>query len=109
LYSMHDIELVYNPIQKDLIWTSNDLWLQRLFDNIFQNTLQHSKAKKLVVTIENSVVSIRDNGIGFDMNGQSTGLGLKIIEDISRLLNIKYTLQSDKDGTIFCFTTMKKI
>ncbi|MEI4803946.1 HAMP domain-containing sensor histidine kinase [Bacillus sp. FJAT-51639] len=107
LYSMHDIELVYNPICKDLIWTSNDLWLQRLFDNIFQNTLQHSKAKKLVITIENSVVSIRDNGIGFDMNGQSTGLGLKIIEDISRMLNIKYTLQSNKGGTIYCFTAIE--
>lgn len=108
LYSMHDMELIYSPINKDLIWTSNDLWLQRLFDNIFQNTLQHSKAKKLVVTIENSVVFIRDNGIGFDMNEKSTGLGLKIIEDISRLLNIKYTLQSNKDGTIFCFTAIEK-
>ncbi|MDC2864232.1 HAMP domain-containing sensor histidine kinase [Bacillus sp. BP-3] len=109
LYSMHDIELVYNSGNKDLIWTSNDLWLQRLFDNIFQNTLQHSKAKKLVVTIENSVVSIGDNGIGFDMNGESTGLGLKIVEDICRLLNIKYTVQSNKEGTIFYFTTIEKI
>ncbi|WP_242220604.1 ATP-binding protein [Bacillus cereus group sp. BfR-BA-01380] len=109
LYSMHDMELIYNPIHKDLIWTSNDLWLQRLFDNIFQNALQHSKAKTLVVTIENSVVSIRDNGMGFDMNVESTGLGLKIIEDICRLLNIKYTVQSNKEGTIFCFTTIGKI
>ncbi|MDP7978094.1 sensor histidine kinase [Bacillus sp. WLY-B-L8] len=108
LYSMHDMELIYSPINKDLIWTSNNLWLQRLFDNVFQNTLQHSKAKKLVVTIENSIVSIRDNGIGFDMNGKSTGLGLKIIEDISRLLNIKYTLQSNKDGTIFSFSAIEK-
>lgn len=108
LYSMHDIELVYNPIHKDLIWNSNDLWLQRLFDNIFQNTLQHSNAKKLVVTIENGIVSIRDNGIGFDMNRESAGLGLKIVEDICRLLNIKYTAQSNKEGTIFCFTAIEK-
>lgn len=104
LYSIHDIELIYNPINKDLIWTSNDLWIQRLFDNIFQNTLKHSKAKKLEITIENKVVSIKDNGIGFDMNRKSAGLGLKIIQDISRMLNVKYTLQSSKDGTIFCFT-----
>ncbi|WP_020062379.1 HAMP domain-containing sensor histidine kinase [Bacillus sp. 123MFChir2] len=108
LYSMHDMELIYNPKNINVIWTSNDLWLQRLFDNIFQNTLQHSKAKKLVIMIEDSVVSIRDNGIGFDMNEKSTGLGLKIIEDISRLLNIKYTLQSNKDGTLFCFTAVEK-
>ncbi|PEO48269.1 ATP-binding protein, partial [Bacillus pseudomycoides] len=104
LYSIHDIELIYNPINKDLIWMSNDLWIQRLFDNIFQNTLKHSKAKKLEITIENKVVSIKDNGIGFDMSRKSAGLGLKIIQDISRMLNVKYTLQSSKDGTIFCFT-----
>ncbi|HEK9099792.1 HAMP domain-containing protein [Bacillus pfraonensis] len=108
LYSIHDIELIYNPINNDLIWTSNDLWIQRLFDNIFQNTLNHSKAKKLEITIENHVVSIRDNGIGFDMNEKSAGLGLKIIQDISRMLDIKYTLQSSEDGTIFCFTTSEK-
>lgn len=108
LYSIHDVELIYNPIHKDLIWTSNDLWIQRLFDNIFQNTLKHSKAKKLEITIENHVVSIKDNGIGFDMNGKSAGLGLKIIQDISRMLNIKYTLQSDGNGTIFYFTANKK-
>ncbi|CAG9613368.1 hypothetical protein BACCIP111899_02583 [Bacillus rhizoplanae] len=108
LYSIHDIELIYNPLNKDLIWTSNDLWIQRLFDNIFQNTLKHSKAKKLEVTIENSVVSFRDNGIGFDINSKSAGLGLKIIEDISRMLDINYTLQSNKNGTIFSFTTIEK-
>ncbi|MCM3736748.1 HAMP domain-containing histidine kinase [Bacillus cytotoxicus] len=108
LYSMHDIELIYNPIQRDLILTSNNLWLQRLFDNVFQNTLQHSKAKKLVVTIENNVVSIWDNGIGFDNNCTRTGLGLNIIEDISRLLNIKYTLNSNENGTTFSFTTIEK-
>ncbi|MGF9966412.1 ATP-binding protein [Bacillus rhizoplanae] len=108
LYSIHDIKLIYNPLNKDLIWTSNDLWIQRLFDNIFQNTLKHSKAKKLEVTIENSIVSIKDNGIGFDINSKSTGLGLKIIKDISRMLDIKYTLQSNKNGTIFSFTAIEK-
>lgn len=104
LYSINDIELVYKPVNRDLIWTSNDIWLQRLFDNIFQNALKHSIAKKLEVTIENGVVSIRDNGIGFDSNSKSAGLGLKIIKDISKILNIKYTLQSNKNGTLFCFT-----
>ena len=109
LFSIHDIELIYSPLQKDLVWTSNHLWLQRLFDNIFQNTLKHSKAKKLEVTIENRIVSIIDNGIGFDITSKSTGLGLKIIEDISRTLNLKYTLQSNKNGTLFCFTIENKV
>lgn len=108
LYSIHNIQLIYSPVDKDLVWVSHDLWLQRLFDNIFQNTLRHSKASRLEVRIENHVVSIKDNGVGFDMHNKGTGLGLKIVEDIARMLNIEYTLQSSIKGIEFCFTTMGK-
>jgi signal transduction histidine kinase len=63
LYNMHGIELIYHPLNGEWVWMSNDLWLQRLFDNVFQNVLNHSKADKLVITIENNVVSIKDNEI----------------------------------------------
>lgn len=109
LYSIHDIELIFHTQKPSLIWLSNDLWLQRLFDNIFQNTLKHSKAKKLEISIENSVIAIRDNGIGFDIDSDNLGLGLKIIEDIARSLNIKYTIESNQNGTLFSFTDEKKI
>lgn len=105
LYSIHDIDLIYSTLNKDLTWVSNDLWLQRLFDNIFQNTLKHSNATKLEIIVDNNIISFQDNGIGFNIAHNNTGLGLKIIEDISRSLNIKYTLQSNKNGTLFSFTT----
>ncbi|MFS0763361.1 sensor histidine kinase [Peribacillus phoenicis] len=108
LYNMHGIELIYHPLNGELEWMSNDLWLQRLFDNVFQNVLNHSKADKLVITIENNVVSIKDNGIGFDIDS-SKGLGLKIIEDIAKTLHIKYNLQSNESGTLFCFTVENTI
>ncbi|ATP40473.1 two-component sensor histidine kinase [Solibacillus sp. R5-41] len=101
LYSIHDIELIYQPVNKGLIWTSSELWIQRIFDNIFQNTLKHAKATKLEVSIENNVVILSDNGIGFDVNRKHEGLGLKIIEDITRILNINYTVQSNENGTIY--------
>ncbi|WP_107950418.1 sensor histidine kinase [Lysinibacillus parviboronicapiens] len=103
LYSIHDIELVFQSFDKDLLWNSNDLWLQRMFDNIFQNTLKHSKATKFEVSIENGIVCLKDNGIGFDGNRTTTGLGLNIIEDIANILQINYTLQSNEEGTTFCF------
>lgn len=103
LYSIHNIQLIYKQVDEDLVWVSNGLWLQRLFDNIFQNTLRHSTASKFEVSIENGVVSLSDNGIGFDMKNKSRGLGLKIIEDIARIFNIKYTLQSNENGTSYCF------
>ncbi|MFP3511166.1 ATP-binding protein [Peribacillus sp. SIMBA_075] len=109
LYNMHGIELIYHPLNRELKWISNDLWLQRLFDNIFQNALKHSKADKLEITIEKNVVIIKDNGIGFVIDSKSRGLGLKIIEDIARILQIKYNLQSNERGTLFCFTVEKTI
>ncbi|WP_349729269.1 ATP-binding protein [Peribacillus frigoritolerans] len=109
LYNMHGIELIYHPLHGELEWISNDLWLQRLFDNVFQNVLNHSRADKLVITIENNGVSIKDNGIGFDIDSKSKGLGLKIIEDIAKTLHIKYNLQSNDSGTSFCFTVEKTI
>ncbi|WHY99537.1 histidine kinase dimerization/phospho-acceptor domain-containing protein [Peribacillus simplex] len=109
LYNMHGIELIYHPLNGELEWISNDLWLQRLFDNVFQNVLNHSRADKLVITIENNGVSFKDNGIGFDINSKSKGLGLKIIEDIAKTLHIKYNLQSNESGTLFCFTVEKTI
>lgn len=104
LYSIHDIQLIYKQLDEDLVWISNGLWLQRLFDNIFQNSLRHSKASKFEVSIENRVVIIRDNGVGFNMTDKGMGLGLKIIDDIARILNIKYTLESNNNGTFFSFT-----
>ncbi|MCY8473837.1 HAMP domain-containing sensor histidine kinase [Bacillus halotolerans] len=104
LYSINGIELQFKPSGQSLIWMSNSLWIQRLFDNIFQNTLKHSKADKLEVTIENGAVSIRDDGIGFDRDQDSNGLGLKIIEDICRLLHISYELQTNENGTAFLFS-----
>ncbi|GKU84036.1 two-component sensor histidine kinase [Niallia sp. NCCP-28] len=109
LYSIHNIQLVYKQVQvdEDLVWISNGLWLQRLFDNIFQNTLRHSKASKFEVSIENHVVSLSDNGIGFDINNKGMGLGLKIIEDIASILEIKYALQSSNNGTLYCFAVLQ--
>ncbi|MDM5300287.1 HAMP domain-containing sensor histidine kinase [Bacillus subtilis] len=104
LYSVNGIGLHYKPADQDVLWMSNGLWLQRLFDNIFQNTLKHSKAEKMEVTIEHGTVSICDDGIGFDRNQNSEGLGLKIIDDICRLLSITYELQTNENGTGFLFS-----
>jgi len=102
LYSMHEIELRFQPVDEALIWSCNALWVQRLFDNILQNAMRHAKATMLEVTIEHGVVSIRDNGIGFnESQRRDEGMGLKIIADIARMLQIHYTLESNEQGTLF--------
>ncbi|MFJ7982513.1 histidine kinase dimerization/phospho-acceptor domain-containing protein [Lysinibacillus xylanilyticus] len=104
LYRMHNIELIFHSEDAHLTWTSNELWLQRMFDNVFQNTLKHSVATKLEITIKDSKVFMTDNGTGFEQNRESGGLGLKIIDDITRILQVTYALHSNDEGTSFCFS-----
>lgn len=101
LYSIKGIKLHFKPSDTDLVWVSHDLWLQRLLDNIFQNTLRHSNADRLDIIIHDGIVSLRDNGKGFDCSEEHNGLGLKVINDLSKVLGLKYTLQSSSAGTFF--------
>lgn len=105
LFNIQSIELSFQLDVAELSWVSNELWLQRLFDNVFQNTLKHSKATKFTVVIDNRKVKMMDNGIGFEKNHKHSGLGLQIIEDIARVLQLQYTLESSKQGTSFCFAS----
>ena len=105
LFTIHSIELSIQLNVSELLWMSNELWLQRIFDNVFQNTLKHSKATKLLVVIDHGMIKVIDNGIGFEKNHKHCGLGLQIIEDIAMVLQLHYTLESSKAGTSFCFTS----
>ncbi|MDO3661136.1 hypothetical protein Q3W56_10110 [Bacillus sp. C28GYM-DRY-1] len=44
------------------------------------------------------------DGIGFDRDENSEGIGLKIIDDICRLLAITYELHTNEKGTGFLFS-----
>ncbi|WP_155590870.1 sensor histidine kinase [Lysinibacillus cavernae] len=104
LYRMQNIVLHFDHDESQAIWRSNELWLQRLFDNVFQNTLKHAQATKLEVTIKDGQVIMCDDGIGFNPHADYEGLGLKIIQDIARTLNIEVSLQSNETGTSYSFS-----
>lgn len=104
LYRMQNIELVYHLEDTHLVWTSNELWLQRMFDNVFQNTLKYSNATMFEITLKDSKIFMMDNGIGFEQHRVSDGLGLKIIDDIARILQVNYSLHSNEKGTSFSFS-----
>ncbi|MEK5486448.1 sensor histidine kinase [Lysinibacillus sp. FSL M8-0355] len=103
LYRMQSIALHFHHDDPHAIWISNELWLQRLFDNVFQNTLKHAQATQLEVSINNGQVFMCDDGVGFKPDADYAGLGLKIIQDIAKTLNIDVSLQSNDTGTSFGF------
>ncbi|MEI5909095.1 HAMP domain-containing sensor histidine kinase [Bacillus spongiae] len=107
LFSINNIELRFKVNEKDFIWKSHGLWLQRLFDNIFQNVLKHSQADMFEIVTHNEVITMKDNGSGFTPGESSDGIGLKVIDDLASILELNYTLQSGDEGTVFHFS-MKK-
>jgi hypothetical protein len=52
-------------------------------------------------------VGLRSQGCA--QNKQIQGLGLKVIDDLAKILIIKYTLQSSEEGTVFTFVMGKNI
>ncbi|CAM1346036.1 sensor histidine kinase [Tenacibaculum crassostreae] len=71
----------------------------RILQEFFSNTIKHSKASKLDVTLhykENSVeIKAHDNGVGFDVNRVSLkGLGLQNMKARGKLINAEVKLTS---------------
>jgi len=97
LYKVNQISIVSNDSSTKFYWRSNEIWLHRLFDNIFQNILRHAVCDTLEITLQKNSIIFKDNGIGF--NVEEKGTGLRIIEDICRVLELQSTIQSNKKGT----------
>lgn len=97
LYKVNQISIVLNDCATNCQWSSHEIWLHRLFDNIFQNTLRHAACDTLEITLQKNLINFKDNGIGF--NVEEKGTGLRIIEDICRVLELQSTIQSNEKGT----------
>ncbi|WP_077701888.1 sensor histidine kinase [Virgibacillus dokdonensis] len=97
-------------IDSSIIWVLDKIWFERLFDNILQNVLYHSKASaveiKAIKEKKYERLIIVDNGIGFDYPEKdlSNGKGLTIIKEIPSLLELGISINSDKFGTRITLT-----
>ncbi len=88
---------VYDIPQKD------EIILFRMIQEFFSNTIKHSKATKLHVTIEYLPDMVKfcvnDNGQGFDITKAKKGSGLINIKSRASLINTKLIYNSSEDGT----------
>ncbi|WP_331805023.1 HAMP domain-containing sensor histidine kinase [Virgibacillus dokdonensis] len=97
-------------IDSSIIWVLDKIWFERLFDNILQNVLYHSKASAVEIKAMKEKkyerLIIVDNGIGFDYPEKdlSNGKGLTIIKEIPSLLELGISINSDKFGTRITLT-----
>lgn len=81
-----------------------EITIYRTIQELMMNITKHAKATKAGVEIEIGEkavhITVKDNGIGFDQNNTSDGIGLKMIRNKLRLLNGMFDLVSGPENII---------
>ena len=96
--------LIVTGEEKD-ITQKHGIVIFRMLQEFFSNTIKHSKASKLDLSLhykENSIEFIaKDNGIGFEINKiRPKGIGLQNIKARAKLINAEVKMKSEpKKGT----------
>lgn len=113
IFILNHITLNYEPIVETVI--SDARWLNIMIEQFVSNALKYTKKGSVTISYdkENSVLYIRDTGIGirsedipkiFDrgysglngrMNEKSSGLGLFLAKEIGKRLSIEITVNSE--------------
>lgn len=82
------------------------LMIGRIFQESTNNIIKHAEARNIFITLalENNhcVLSVADDGTGFDTDKQSDGAGLSNIRDRARLIggNVRITSQNGQGTTV---------
>ena len=75
--------------------------LLRITQEFIQNSMKHSKCKNIAVILEKRAnyiqLTLKDDGIGFNLSQQSNGIGLLNMKKRSEMINGTYTLTSEKN------------
>ncbi|MCY8231511.1 HAMP domain-containing sensor histidine kinase [Priestia endophytica] len=99
-------------IQGDDIKSNIDVnWFQRMIDNVIQNVIRHAKDGQFIGFYmegkgEEYKISVVDHGPGFANTSGSKhgrGIGMSIIALMAEAMNIKWKVDSNKNGTTFEF------
>lgn len=98
-----DIEVREEPLN----WNVDVLWFRRLLDNLFQNVVRHAKSGQYIgIHTEEregheGVLVISDHGPGIESDSQNkgTGIGLAIVDHLTRDMGLGYAVESSDGGT----------
>ena len=90
-----------------LSWNVDVLWFRRLLDNLFQNVVRHAKSGQYIgIHTEEregleGVLVISDHGPGIesDSGNKGTGIGLAIVDHLTREMGLGCHVVSSDEGT----------
>ena len=75
--------------------------LFRIIQEALTNITKHSQAKEVVIILESTgeraLLSISDDGVGFDPNNNTTGFGLQSMAERTAALQGQFTIESKSD------------
>ena len=93
---------VVSAVQKNFI--------QRILQEFIHNSLKHASCKTIDVEIiyhaSNLQIQLRDDGVGFDMQQTSEGIGLINMKSRADLLNADYSMISELGKGTYCKITL---
>src|SRR5690606_16225639 len=80
---------------------NQELMVFRIFQEMVQNTLRHSKAKEMILLVDNAaggfLLEFRDNGNGFDVDSvmnSHRASGLRNMQKRANLAQLSFEIQS---------------
>jgi len=101
-----------NFIQSKLVVEGTPYWINkndeiilfRIIQEFFSNTIKHSQAKNLIVKLiyspNNLIITLQDDGIGFDKKKVKKGTGLLSMSGRAKMINTQLDIQSGETGTL---------
>lgn len=94
------MEIIGEPFE---IINNDEIILFRMIQEFFSNTIKYAQATELNVNMNYSenelTICVKDNGKGFDVNQNIKGSGLLNMESRAKMINTKFNLESDQNGT----------
>lgn len=99
------------PVSIPVLKSSVDIFLYRMFQEIFNNIFKHSYATQADVRIEYSPdlfrMSVHDNGKGFNSKESNTGSGLINLKERCQMIGAKLDIRSSVNEGTFVIIDMK--
>ena len=83
--------------------SDKQLVLFRIVQELINNTIKHAKATKIDISFRYEtiglIITVSDNGIGFDLNVKSEGQGISILTQRVKLIKSVVRIDSGNKGT----------
>lgn len=83
----------------------NETAIYRIIQELLHNIIKHANATEALVQLNNHddklIITVEDNGQGFDTDSQENGIGLQNIKSRVNFLKANLDINSSKKGTTF--------